>query len=412
MNNISDFVIKNGVLKKYVGPGGDVVIPTGVTEIGNKVFMDRNDLRSIVIPDGVTTIGSWTFRGCHNLTTVMIPECVSYIGPRAFFECENLSNVRVSPSASVAHNAFRGCPKLANEDGYVIYNGILFGYYGDGGNIIIPTGVTHISEEAFYHCYSLTSATIPEGVHSIGVQAFHRCTSLVQVMFPNSLRIIENNAFSGCNSLKSVTIPSSVTGIGASAFFGCTQLEFVEIAGNIASLSTDSFSGCRSLKKMIIPPTVKTIDKRAIDATENLRISIENISILPTGCRKNALLCYLDDGVSVNDPRNVGYMKFIKTNAETLADMAFSYPNMLDMMCHEKLLTAKTAETYMSMAQARGDAEQIALLVDYIGSKLTTKQKERVEQAKEKQADKVIDKMIARQNKEGIQGLVYAARGK
>ena len=38
MSNASDFIIENGVLKKYVGPGGDVVIPKGVTSIGKGAF--------------------------------------------------------------------------------------------------------------------------------------------------------------------------------------------------------------------------------------------------------------------------------------------------------------------------------------------------------------------------------------
>ncbi len=38
MENMQDFVIKEGVLDKYKGPGGDVVIPEGVTEIGNRAF--------------------------------------------------------------------------------------------------------------------------------------------------------------------------------------------------------------------------------------------------------------------------------------------------------------------------------------------------------------------------------------
>ena len=33
MNGNSDFVIENGVLKEYHGPGGDVVIPEEVKEI-------------------------------------------------------------------------------------------------------------------------------------------------------------------------------------------------------------------------------------------------------------------------------------------------------------------------------------------------------------------------------------------
>ena len=34
----SDFEIKNGVLEKYYGTEADVVIPDGVTEIGNGAF--------------------------------------------------------------------------------------------------------------------------------------------------------------------------------------------------------------------------------------------------------------------------------------------------------------------------------------------------------------------------------------
>ena len=38
MSDIKDFVVKNGVLKKYTGKDAEVVIPDGVTCIGDKVF--------------------------------------------------------------------------------------------------------------------------------------------------------------------------------------------------------------------------------------------------------------------------------------------------------------------------------------------------------------------------------------
>ena len=38
MNDTKEFEIENGVLKRYTGPGGDVVIPDGVTSIGDQAF--------------------------------------------------------------------------------------------------------------------------------------------------------------------------------------------------------------------------------------------------------------------------------------------------------------------------------------------------------------------------------------
>ena len=38
MENMQDFVITKGVLEEYKGPGGDVTIPAGVTEIGSSAF--------------------------------------------------------------------------------------------------------------------------------------------------------------------------------------------------------------------------------------------------------------------------------------------------------------------------------------------------------------------------------------
>ena len=38
MSSASDFIIIDGVLTKYTGPGGDVVIPAGVTSIGDSAF--------------------------------------------------------------------------------------------------------------------------------------------------------------------------------------------------------------------------------------------------------------------------------------------------------------------------------------------------------------------------------------
>ena len=45
MSNINDFVINDGVLKKYIGNDVDVVIPDGVTSIGIYVFSNNQSLK-------------------------------------------------------------------------------------------------------------------------------------------------------------------------------------------------------------------------------------------------------------------------------------------------------------------------------------------------------------------------------
>ena len=57
MSNASDFIIENGVLKKYVGPGGTVVIPEGVTTIKeNALWIVGKPRDGIIIPESVVTL--------------------------------------------------------------------------------------------------------------------------------------------------------------------------------------------------------------------------------------------------------------------------------------------------------------------------------------------------------------------
>lgn len=64
---MKDFEIESGVLKKYTGKGGDVVIPEGVTSIGENAFKWCRSLTSVVIPDSVTSIGTYAFYDCSRI---------------------------------------------------------------------------------------------------------------------------------------------------------------------------------------------------------------------------------------------------------------------------------------------------------------------------------------------------------
>lgn len=68
MENNRNFIIECGILEKYIGPGGDVTIPEGVTEIGDWAFCGCTGLTSVTIPGDVTEIGNEAFQDCENLT--------------------------------------------------------------------------------------------------------------------------------------------------------------------------------------------------------------------------------------------------------------------------------------------------------------------------------------------------------
>jgi len=67
----------------------DLVIPEyldglRVTAIKDGAFLGYRKLLSVVVPDGVTEIGEYTFHDCDCLKRVVIPESVTEISPIAF----------------------------------------------------------------------------------------------------------------------------------------------------------------------------------------------------------------------------------------------------------------------------------------------------------------------------------------
>lgn len=70
----SHFVIEDGVLKKYKGPGGDVVILEGVWQIGQTAFYEQKRVTSVQFPKSLRAINHEAFAYCTALTEIMLPE--------------------------------------------------------------------------------------------------------------------------------------------------------------------------------------------------------------------------------------------------------------------------------------------------------------------------------------------------
>ena len=252
---------EGGVLQRYFGIDPAVIIPDGVTKIGEEAFLACRLLKSITIPDTVTEICNVAFYGClfeslsipnkvtkicdgafsfcSVLKSVMIPVSVMEIGRGAFFECPLLSEIHYAGSIEQWKTVKKGWTwrwhTLAKfvqcTDGIVrlpqfyIKKGVLKKYLGSEPSVVIPNNVIKIGERAIFHRRAIVSVSLPNGLKEIGDEAFSFCGELESVKIPDGVTSIGNNAFTGCKSLVSINIPTSVQKIGEGIFSGCPFLE-------------------------------------------------------------------------------------------------------------------------------------------------------------------------------------------
>ncbi len=108
-----NFVIKDGLLKKYIGNEKEVTIPSFVTTISIRSFANCQHITSIIIPNTVTRIMQAAFTDCFNLTNVVIFDSVKSIPTYAFADCKKLKSVVIPDSVKNIYGwAFKGCENL------------------------------------------------------------------------------------------------------------------------------------------------------------------------------------------------------------------------------------------------------------------------------------------------------------
>ena len=280
-----------------------VIMPDGVTKIGNYAFNFCSSLTSIVIPNSVTSIGSSAFP-YTGLTSITIPSSVTSIGSVAFAACSKLTSINVNSGNSK----------------YISIDGILFDKnkttlirYPEaktGTTYTIPNSVTSIRSFAFNGCSKLTSITIPNSVTSIGDLAFKACSKLTSInvnsgntkytsidgilfdknktalisypegktgttyTIPSSVTNIIGSAFSN-TGLTSITIPSSVTSIGISAFAN-TGLTSITIPSSVTSIGIYAFSYCKNLTKVTFSNTSGWWVTTSYSATSGTAVTVTN----------------------------------------------------------------------------------------------------------------------------------------
>ena len=330
----SDLIIENGVVKglKDTFQGGDLIIPEGVTQIDSRAFYDQDSLGpNVTIPesiryigdsafmecdglenlsaqDGLIRIGPYAFSKCSNLQRVDLPDSLRSIGDGAFLNCSKLKEISLAADlTTVSESSFYGCtsltdvklgnslcwiksytfkdcpfdpwasdstlpPELSASSDLIIENGIVKGLKDtfQGGDLIIPEGVTQIGTMAFYDqddigpnvtipgsvkciglcafmgCDGLENLNVQDGLILIGHSAFSSCSNLLRVDLPDSLKSIESYAFEGCSKLKEISLTADLTTVvlSFSPFEGCTSLTDVKLGNNLGWIESDTFKDC------------------------------------------------------------------------------------------------------------------------------------------------------------------------
>lgn len=177
------------VIDGYGGSEKNVKIPAmiqgmPVTEISPRAFRTL-PITSVVIPRGVTIIGEAAFIDCKQLYTVTLPNTLKTIGRDAFRNCEALTSIDLPEGITdIQQTAFANTGLRS---------------------VKWPASAPAISEYVFRECSNLETVTLPEGLITIGNGAFYRCAAITSINIPSTVRNIYNLSFSGC-----IAIPMNI----------------------------------------------------------------------------------------------------------------------------------------------------------------------------------------------------------
>lgn len=243
----------------------ELILPEGVTEIGEFAVAYAIDLKSLKLPSTIRKIGKSAFTDCIEFSpdVFTLPRHLELIESQAFYQCRSLQ-----------------------------------------GELIFPDGLKSIKEGAFYHT-KICNANFPQSLEYIGANAFTGCNlesislpndcwleweggqfylnmELTEAHLPENATFIPKDIFSGCINLKIVNIPSNIERIGEFAFDGCDIAE-IQLPETLKRIDQDAFQGCSQLKTVVLPASLTVIETHAFNSCPGLK-SVYCKATTPPGC--------------------------------------------------------------------------------------------------------------------------------
>jgi len=229
---------------------GAVIIPEGVTSIGDNAFNSNANIFTLSLPNSLRSIGSNAFYGSTNLKNVDFGFGIKSIGNGAFFGNSALESISLPNSLkTIGNQAFQGSSTVTEID---------FG-----------SSVQLIGDSAFYGVTSLTSVSLPNSVKTIGTRAFFAASRISTLDLGSGVQVIGSYAFSDDTDFVSVSLPNSLKTLGDSAFSGATGLAEVDFGSGIQSIGEMAFFATQ-ISSLNLPVSLRTIGDQAFGSIANL----------------------------------------------------------------------------------------------------------------------------------------------
>ena len=208
---------------------GELLLPEGVTEIGDYAFYGWSNIRTVRNLDKVTTIGSHSF-GATALESADISS-VKRLGSGAF---EKTQLTELTIPDELTWIGLYCLPDSLQKLSLPYLASSATDTTGLSLSSLFPSSYSYTNTE-------LVDLTIRGG--TLKENALKGFQALKKVSLPSNLTVIPDNAFEGCSSLTEVALPDMVTTIGDYAFRNCRALARVLTPVSLSSIGYGVFNG-------------------------------------------------------------------------------------------------------------------------------------------------------------------------
>lgn len=271
------------------------------------MFEDCPDLVSCEVPCEMRTISSSTFKNCVSLTSYTVsPQFIMSIENSAFFNCGSMPKILIPRHSSIGNSAFTLCdgatvlewdgvtggtvtptgtspkcnmttiPDCAFQDCTMLASTKFSGSSSNVNGIVIPYGITRVSQNAFYNCTKIPKLYL-NGVTTIDANAFRNNTSLTNVYGFINVKEVGNSAFASSNKLSLIDDTSKVSSIGERAFYGCSSLSSFDFT-SCSGMGKYAFAYCASLTSVSLPQMKDIPDSAFTNSSSISSVTIDNIT--------------------------------------------------------------------------------------------------------------------------------------